>query len=228
MATARLQELTARVAAHNASKALLVTDPRWDKVTVSNTEIINSNLLALAQVLVPSLQLGACAPRLAQHAAASSTFVRVERVDFWYKGATENTEIINSNLLALALVLAPALRLTAVDGRVAEHSGSSGVRREPGKLLWYSFTAANMVVINANLRALALDQAAACAERWLACCGETEGLANNAAIKSAAENSEIMNANLIAFAQALEHVVVQVVPPLPDQAPPPNGCCLVM
>ncbi len=60
MAAVQLQELPRRVAAHNANKSFLIVDPHWDKVTVSNTEIINSNLLAVAQVLAPSLQLAVC------------------------------------------------------------------------------------------------------------------------------------------------------------------------
>jgi hypothetical protein len=225
MATVRLQELPARVAAHNASKALLIPDPRWDKVAVFNTEVINTNLLALAQELAPSIRLTECAPRITQHAATSGNSIRVERVDFWYKGATENTEIISANLIALARMLAPALQLTAVVGQTVKHIiDPAGVRSEPGKLAYDSFTAANTVVINANLCALALALAAACTELSLVSCNVTQGLW----IKSAAENSEIINTNLIAFAQILSNIVVQVNPPLLDQEPPPKCCCLVM
>ena len=101
MTAVQLQELPLRVATHNANKGFLIVDPHWNKVTVSNTEIINSNLLAVAQVLAPSLQLAVCLSRIAPHNAAANNAVRVERVDLWYKGATENTEIINSNLIAL-------------------------------------------------------------------------------------------------------------------------------
>ena len=225
MAEVQLQELHGRVAAHNANKAMLIADPHWDKVTVFNTEVINSNLQALAHVLAPSLQLATCKPRFAQHAAAANDFIRTERVDFWYKGATENTEVINANLIALGQVMAPAVQLTAVVDNVAKYpSNVAGPRIEPGKQMWDKFTTSNTETINANLHALALAQAAASAEKWLVSCNVTEGLW----IKSAAENSEIINANLLAFAQALTHVVVQVVPPPPDQTPPPTGCCLVM
>ena len=121
MTAVQLQELPLRVAAHNANKGFLIVDPRWDKVTVSNTEIINSNLLAVAQVLAPSLQLAVCQSRIAPHNAAANNAVRVERVDLWYKGATENTEIINSNLIALGQVIAPELQLTAVDNNIAQY-----------------------------------------------------------------------------------------------------------
>ena len=216
MATVQLQELVnGRVAAHNG----VGVAPRWDKIAVFNTEVINSNLVALAQVLAPSLQLAACKPWLAQDTAAANNFVRSERVDFWYKGAAENTEIINANIIALGQALTPALQLTVLVGQIAKYADSLS---QPGKLTWDGFTAENTEVINANLRAYALAQAAASAEHWLPSCNMTKGLR----IKSAVENSEIVNANLIAFARALPHVVVQVVPPTPDQEQP--ACCLVM
>ena len=121
MTAVQLQELPLRVATHNANKGFLIVDPHWDKVTVSNTEIINSNVLAVAQVLAPSLQLAVCLSRIAPHNAAANNAVRVERVDLWYKGATENTEIINSNLIALGQVIAPELQLTAVDNNIAQY-----------------------------------------------------------------------------------------------------------
>ena len=226
MATVRLQELPRRVAAHNANKSFLVADPHWDKATVSNTETINGNLLALAHVLVPSLHLAECQSRIAQHNAAAGDFVRYQRVDLWYKGATENTEIINSNLIALSQVIAPELQLTAVDNKTAQYSGkaSQGIHMEPGKQLWDKFTTANTEVINANIHALVLAKAAATQDQWVTSCNVTEGLW----IKSAAENSEIINANFISFASALSDVVVQVMPPLPDQPPPAAGCCSTM
>jgi len=171
MAVVQLQELHGRVAAHNANKAMLIVDPHWDKVTVFNTEVINSNLQALAHVLAPSLQLATCKPRFAQHAAAANDFIRTERVDFWYKGATENTEIINANLIALGQVMAPAVQLTAVVDNVAKYpSNVAGPRIEPGKQMWDKFTTSNTETINVNLHALALAQAAASAEKWLVSC----------------------------------------------------------
>jgi hypothetical protein len=245
MTAVQLQELPLRVAAHNANKGFLIVDPHWDKVTVSNTEIINSNLLAVAQVLAPSLQLAACLSRIAPHNAAANNAVRSQRVDLWYKGATENTEIINSNLIALGRVIAPDMQLTAVDNNIAQYhtptpnlsadfllrfdtqirysrQASQGIHREPGKQLWEKFTTANTEVINANIHALVLAKAAAAQDQWVASCNATEGLW----IKSAAENSEIINGNVIAFASALSQLVVQVMPPLPDQPPP--ACCATM
>jgi hypothetical protein len=67
-----------------------------------------------------------------------------------------------------------------------------------------------------------LAKAAAAQDQWVASCAVIEGLW----IKSAAENSEIINANVIAFASALSQLVVQVMPPLPDQPPP--ACCATM
>ena len=67
-----------------------------------------------------------------------------------------------------------------------------------------------------------LAKAAAAQHQWVASCNATEGLW----IKSAAENSEIINANVISFASALSQLVVEVMPPLPDQPPP--ACCATM
>ena len=191
----------------------------WEMACAENTEIINANLLAVAQVVAPLAELVACENMVADFKAQAGSLTDAP---LWGMLSTANTEIINANIQTLACIVAPTAELVACENRVADFKAKGDdLNIVP---IWGMFSTENTEVINANL--LALAEVAAPTAQLVACENRTADI--KAGLKAVpmwevlcAENTEVINTNLVTLAQALTVVVVDT--PAAAKAEPRSG-----